>query len=272
MVPILLHAGSTAHVQFVLSRGIPYTTPHLNAEKVRDVSLSFAERLNVRWKLIVDGMVWYRCEKDGTDYYIPDAFLTMSPAIFVNDGDGNIPIGSATVDIYNGLPLEYRPGDLVPVLAGYKAAGYESREMLLRREAAKVYERLIDHAERDGINIRILSAFRDAEYQSHLYERALRRKGFSQNAVAKPGHSEHQLGTACDLTSEEIDSGLSESFGDTAAFQWLRDHMTDYGIALSYPKYKIRVTGYIYEPWHYRYMGKERWLALEREPLIFYAQ
>jgi LAS superfamily LD-carboxypeptidase LdcB len=144
--------------------------------------------------------------------------------------------------------------------------------MLLRRKALRVFERLIDHAEYDGVHIRILSAFRDAEYQSNLYARALRRHGLFQNSVARPGHSEHQLGTACDLTSNEINSGLSKSFETTLAYQWLTYHAAGYGIALSYPKHKVEVTGYIYEPWHYRYIGKDRWLAFDSKPKSFYTR
>jgi LAS superfamily LD-carboxypeptidase LdcB len=144
--------------------------------------------------------------------------------------------------------------------------------MLLRREAAKVFEGLIDHAEREGINIRVISAFRDAEYQARLYANALRRNGHFQNSVAKPGHSEHQLGTAADLTSDEIGGSLSARFENTAAYQWLKHHRVRYGISLSYPMYKIQVTGYVYEPWHYRYLGKNLWQRQEHSSFTFYAR
>jgi D-alanyl-D-alanine carboxypeptidase len=62
------------------------------------------------------------------------------------------------------------------------------------------------------------------------------------------------------------------SFENTAAFQWLKDHRVLYGISLSYPKYKIEVTGYIYEPWHYRYLGDNLWRRQEYNPFAFYTR
>jgi len=267
-----LFAESAKIVHYVLTRGNPYSKPYLDAEPVKNVALQFAEPVHASWHLIVEDILWYRCERGAQFFYLPEILVTEAPEKELFDSRGNIPIGSAPVDILHPLSLHYRPTDLVPVLPGYKAQGYEWREMLLRREAAKVFERLIDHAEREGVNIRIISAFRDAEYQAQLYENAIRRNGMLQNSVAKPGHSEHQLGTVCDLTSDEINSGLSTAFENTMAFQWLKHHRVQYGISLTYPKHKIQVTGYIYEPWHYRYMGENMWQRQEYNPFTFYAR
>jgi D-alanyl-D-alanine carboxypeptidase len=265
-------AGNKRTIFFVLPQGNPFTSSDLWSDLDREISLHFAEELEVMWRAEIDGVLWYRCF-NGTDFfYLPEMLVIVYPDKVKLDSNGDIQIGTAEVDRDNPIPLDYRPNDLVPVLTRYKAEGYEAREMHLRREAMNVFGRLIDHAERDGVHIRILSAFRDAEYQANLYARAIRRNGLFQNSVAKPGHSEHQLGTACDLTTNEIQSGLSKSFENTAAYQWLKDHISDYGLALTYPKYKVEVTGYIYEPWHYRYMGRDRWLALDRVQQTFYSR
>jgi hypothetical protein len=267
-----LHAGNLVKLRYILPQGNPYSRPGIYSNLEEGILLEFGEVLHTDGRYTVDGIIWHECEKDGLEFYIPDMHIVHEQETFDMDGDGTIKIGYGNVDRGKPLPLDYRPDDLVPVLSGYKATGYEWREMLLRREAVKVFERLIDDAEREGVSIRILSAFRDAEYQAKLYARALVRRGLLQNSVAKPGHSEHQLGTVCDLTSDEIESGLSAAFENTLAYRWLVENIDNYGIFISYPKYKVKITGYIYEPWHYRYMGRERWLALDMRIPTFYAR
>lgn len=278
LISLLLFASSVAipaddrTVSFILPQGTPFIKPDLESNLDLDIQLYFADDLKVLWKVEIDDVHWYRCYNDDGFFYLPEVLVVEYPEKLKLDQNGNIEIGFAEVDREYAIPLDYRPEDLVPVPETYRAEGYELRDMLLRREAMDVFERLIDHAEQDGVHIRILSAFRDGKYQANLYAGAIRRDGFFQNSVAKPGHSEHQLGTACDLTTSEINSGLSKSFEITIAYQWLRDHSTDYGIFLTYPKYKVEVTGYIYEPWHYRYMGKDRWLVFDRGPKNFYTR
>jgi len=136
----------------------------------------------------------------------------------------------------------------------------------------KMFSRLIEDAMKDGVVIRILSAYRDARHQSYLYLQSIRRWGVFQNRVAKPGFSEHQLGTACDLTTDEIEYKLSKSFDHTRAYQWLIENISRYGITLSYPKYKERITGFMYEPWHFRYHGNRLWYDLKKTWEPFYSK
>ena len=259
-------------VLFVLPEGNPLSEPSLESDYYLHIRLQFASEMKALWKAEINGMVWYRCYNSEGYFYLPEILVMENPERERRDYDGNIEIGFSKIDMNHAIPLDYIPNDLVPVSDAYKAEGYEWRDMVLRKEALKVFERLIDHAQHDGVQIRIISAFRDAEYQSNLYARSIRRNGLFQNSVAKPGHSEHQLGTVCDLTSNEINSGLSKSFETTIAYQWLKYHAASYGIALSYPEHKVEVTGYIYEPWHYRYMGKDRWYAIDLKPKSFYTR
>jgi LAS superfamily LD-carboxypeptidase LdcB len=267
--PLLSRAGT---LYYVLPEGRPYEAVDLEAVYDQGVELRFGDEVEYLWSQETSGMIWYRCHHRNHFFYLPDTVVVGDQPPIPRDDRGNIPIGRAPVDRDHPLPLDYRPSDLVPLHSGYRAQGYEWREMLLRMEAAKVFERLIDHAEREGVNIRVISAFRDAEYQARLYANAIRRNGNFQNSVAKPGYSEHQLGTAVDLTSDEIGGGLSARFENTAAFQWLKHHRVRYGISLSYPTYKVEVTGYIYEPWHYRYLGKNLWQRQEYSSFTFYAR
>ena len=73
---------------------------------------------------------------------------------------------------------------------------------------------------------------------------------------ARPGHSEHQLGTTADLTSANVGFQLSEGFGDTPEGAWVRENSWKYGFIISYPAGTEGITGYAYEPWHIRYVGE----------------
>jgi len=255
-IPFLLQAE---HAFFVIPHGPVYKHIGLSSPKLRYMRLKFGERVEVEGEYVHGSITWYQCSKDVLRFYLPEVYVVKEPKGIGFDDEGNIPIGREVVDRWHSLPLFYRPSDLVPIPQQCKASGYEKRELLLRREAAEVFTKIIEDAQRDGVNIRVLSAYRDARYQSALYARAIGRFGVLQMGVAKPGHSEHQLGTTCDLTSDEIGNRLSTEFEGTAAYQWLQDHMYLYGVSMTYPKLKGKALGYMYEPWHYRYWGQWRW-------------
>lgn len=119
----------------------------------------------------------------------------------------------------------------------------------------------------DGHSIWIVSSYRTMEKQTELYENKvakLRQQGYSEEAareeagtvVAIPGTSEHQLGLAVDLVSSEY-TGLDERQERTKSYQWLKEHCAEFGFILRYPNGKTEITGIIYEPWHFRYVGQE---------------
>ncbi len=102
-----------------------------------------------------------------------------------------------------------------------------------------------------GYNMSIVSGFRSYQKQESTFSYWVSVDGY-ENAVtysAMPGHSEHQTGLAMDITS------LNQSYGDTAEGKWLAGHCHEYGFIIRYPKGKTGITGYIYEPWHIRYLG-----------------
>ncbi|MBE6836870.1 MAG: hypothetical protein E7509_02580 [Ruminococcus sp.] len=107
----------------------------------------------------------------------------------------------------------------------------------------------------EGIELRIASGYRSYAYQKDLYNGYLRRPGQNQAYVetysARPGHSEHQTGLAIDVNN------ASMSFLGTPEQIWLEAHCVEYGFIIRYPEGKQNVTGYQYEPWHIRYLGKE---------------
>lgn len=128
-------------------------------------------------------------------------------------------------------------------------------------------DRMIAAANEDGVNLYICSAYRSYDRQTGLFKRKVNScssstdsylKAYSKAAmsVAPAGCSEHQLGLALDIVSGSY-SALNAGFGDTQAGKWLNDNAPDYGFILRYPKGKEDVTGIIYEPWHFRYVGQK---------------
>jgi len=161
------------------------------------------------------------------------------------------------VDKQRALPADYVPPDLVAIGAELGAPGF--RGPLLRAEAAGALSRMLSAAAADGHDIRVRSAYRSYTEQERTFAYWVSVLGETEarRISAEPGHSEHQLGTAADLTTADVGYDLGEAFGDTSAGRWLADNAHIYGFALSYPAGAEAVTGYAYEPWHYRYIGAE---------------
>ncbi len=126
---------------------------------------------------------------------------------------------------------------------------------------------MLQGAKEDGVNLVICSPYRDMNRQTMLFERkieAYMARGYSYmeaykttaHAVTVPGASEHQIGLALDIICDTYAS-LNEGFGETEAGKWLKEHSAEYGFTLRYPKGKEYITGIEYEPWHFRYVGRE---------------
>jgi LAS superfamily LD-carboxypeptidase LdcB len=167
----------------------------------------------------------------------------------------NLPIGREVVNRDTPLPLDYAPSDLVPIAAKWLYA--KDVPVRMRREAAQMVERMFRDAETlDKIRLRAVSGFRSAETQRGPYLKKIEAAGMDQNVVAKPGHSEHQLGTTLDVNGLDPATLLETPFENTPEGRWVRDNAAKYGFRLSYTRENARRTGYIPEPWHLRYIGK----------------
>ncbi len=123
----------------------------------------------------------------------------------------------------------------------------------LEKEAAEYFIKMSDAAKKEGISIRNVSGYRSYSTQNYLYNNYVSQDGVknADRYSARPGTSEHQTGLATDINS------VSESFEFTQAYKWLINNSYKYGFILRYPKEKEFITGYMYEPWHYRYVGEE---------------
>jgi D-alanyl-D-alanine carboxypeptidase len=135
----------------------------------------------------------------------------------------------------------------------------DEEKKLMRKEAAHALERLVQAAKKQNIHLVGISGYRSYARQKAIYEANLQEKGKKRTSQfnACPGQSEHQTGLAIDISSPTANLALDESFGETKEGKWLAKHAADFGFIIRYPKGKTGITGYAYEPWHLRYVGKE---------------
>ena len=170
-----------------------------------------------------------------------------------------LPWNLTLVNFENKLAEDFEPKEVAEADNGYVTDA---------RIADAAKKMISDARAKDNVRIIALSGYRDYEYQKELFdnkvERLQQEKGYSVSkareeaatVVAVPGTSEHQLGLALDLVDARHVK-LNESQENTAAYKWLYKHCAEYGFIVRYPNGKTDITGIIYEPWHFRYVGVE---------------
>lgn len=133
---------------------------------------------------------------------------------------------------------------------------FANKDKKLRKVARDAFEKLSSDAYNEGYTIIAVSAFRNYEYQKNLYNNYVIEKGikYADACSARAGHSEHQTGLAVDVMGSNNDYNL---FHDSKEFEWMVNNAYKYGFILRYPEHKEHITGFKYEPWHYRYVGVE---------------
>ena len=116
---------------------------------------------------------------------------------------------------------------------------------------------MASNAKKDGITLLANSTYRTYKRQDEIYDDFYYTKGitYADAYAARPGHSEHQTGLALDIFTSG--TSTTDNFEESDAYKWLIDNAHLYGFILRYPKGKENITGYKYEPWHYRYVGKK---------------
>ncbi len=150
------------------------------------------------------------------------------------------------------LNENYRPARMTRIPDRWVLEGRQEQYFLT--DAWPFLEDMLRSAERDGIDLRIVSAFRSFDEQGDLNQQFVRQFGTGANAFsATQGFSEHQLGTAIDVVDPET-GGTFSRFANTEAFTWLSDNAHRYGFILSYPEGN---EFYIFEPWHWRFVGRQ---------------
>ena len=164
------------------------------------------------------------------------------------DGD---PYLRVLVDKNHALPGDYAPQDLVTLSGGSYLVSRNG--LLLRRAAAESLEEMAAAALAEGIRLTASSCYRTYDYQRDVYARIVRELGQAEadRVSAPPGHSQHQLGLVVDFGS------IDDSFAETPQGRWMAVNAGRFGWSLSYPRDYEALTGYRWESWHYRYVGRD---------------
>ncbi len=155
------------------------------------------------------------------------------------------------VDKSHMLASDYEPGDLVNIKAYPLTVSWG--DLLLRKAIMPAVLEMANAARKSGITLVFSSGYRSFEYQKYVFAREVKMYGeaTADRESARPGASQHQLGTAIDFGS------ITDDFAQTRAGRWLSAHAGEYGFSLSYPRGYEQVTGYRYESWHYRFITKQ---------------
>ncbi len=159
------------------------------------------------------------------------------------------------INYENPIPVSYCP-TLSEISDNY----------FLEQHACEAMKKLLECALKDGVRICIFSAYRSTHYQQKLFDDEVKiytEQGYTDNeafefasrAVALPYTSEHNSGLAVDLSSPELFGETTTAFDKTRQFEWLIKNSWKFGYILRYPKGKEYITGIMYEPWHFRFVG-----------------
>src|SRR5215212_458829 len=218
---------------------------------------------------------WLPSHRDDWPSYRPLSSLALrlrvEPSAVTRDLDGRpmkifgLPAAEARmllipVDRERALPDGFTPPDLT-WMGG----------RLIRKLALPDLQAMIEAADKEHVDLVPISVYRPPDEQSLAFEAAIwqamarggpsmtreEAEGRMARFVAPPGHSQHQLGTAVDLSSYEINYALQPAFAETEAARWLERNAWQFGFVLSYTRNGEQRTGYAHEPWHYRWIGRE---------------
>lgn len=145
---------------------------------------------------------------------------------------------------------------------------YTEKDVYVNEKMINNLDSMIKDMKKEELEITIVSGYRTKEYQKKLYDRYSNKEGREKADTysARPRHSEHELGLSIDVASK---GGVMEQFAYSKEFLWMNENAYKYGFILRYPEDKTHITGYKYEPWHYRYVGKRVAKKMKKENITF---
>ncbi len=194
---------------------------------------------------------WARLVYCGVEGYVSREYI-----LEIKNVEVTVPVGDWASIVVN--PSHYIPDDYKVTVADFKNGQVNERIL-------NVCERMFADAKADGVDLKLVDAYRSYGRQNYLYQKKVNdyiNKGYSRSKAekeaatitARPGTSEHQTGLALDIVTP-LYTKMNKGFANTAAFRWLNDHAYNYGFTLRYPVDKKAITKIIYEPWHWRFVG-----------------
>ena len=167
------------------------------------------------------------------------------------------------VNKFHYLTKDYTPDNIVEVKNTY---AYGSNEII--EEVYNAFKNMWTAAKKEDLSLIITSSYRDYEFQERLWNNyaAANSEEWADSVAARAGFSEHQTGFTLDIVT--YNSNMND-FEETDEFKWLQKNAYKYGFILRYPKDKTDITGYDYESWHYRYVGKEIAEKIHKENITY---
>ena len=200
----------------------------------------------------IDNLSRYQKYFDKNEYNEKEAVLYVEIGLdyefYTNTNPSKVEDGKLIlVNKYNYISENY-DADLEKLGDGYGKGS-------LNKEAAGYFRQMVDAAKKDGITLKSVSAYRSYSSQKDIYNNYVKRDGQTKADTysARPGHSEHNTGLAVDINT----ASTSKHFENSKEYEWLINNSYKYGFILRYPEDKMFITGYKFEPWHYRYFGIE---------------
>ena len=192
-----------------------------------------------------------------TETPIPPPTNTPVPLVKCSE---RVPKDSLLIYITRDYPISqaYVPADLVPLQDYFSFGVYLGFPTEVRSVIVPDLQELIADMQSEGLRPTILSGYRSYEQQAIAQRKWQTLYPDRAGALsAAPGTSEHQLGTTVDFGSPEIDNEFHTNFYMTSEGAWLIDNAHKYGFTLSYPREALEITAFFYEPWHFRYVGRD---------------
>ena len=162
------------------------------------------------------------------------------------------------VNKHNGVGKDYKPTQLVIPNVKFSEQG-QAEKKYMQNTAAYYLKIMFNNAAEQKINLVAVSGYRSYNRQNVIYYNYIKKYGqqATDRFSAKPGYSEHQTGLAMDVSAKSVGYRLTQQFGNTKEGKWLASNAHTYGFIIRYPKDKEKITQYMYEPWHVRYIGEE---------------
>lgn len=241
----LLNIGYSKEETSVITNNLDNKTIDyiLSKEYISHISKIITEKYYLNKNL--DRYIDYKNKNSDKSYYdvVAEVNVGRDSNFYENTKLADVNKGTnMLVNKYNLLDKTYQVKDLINTSSSYSYANNK-----LNKETYEAFKKLANDAKKEGHTILILSSYRTYEYQEKLWNRDK-----DDNYVARAGSSEHQTGFAMDVAEYQ---DVNDSFKDTESFKWMQVNAHKYGFILRYPEHKENITGYLYEPWHYRYLG-----------------
>jgi len=199
-------------------------------------------------------------------YATIEIFNSLEDTIDENDVITNPEAYDMVVNKQRNLNADYVPEDLVDLEVETCLPNPEINQ--LRKEASDAITKMFKTAaEEEGLELVARSGYRSYNTQDSLYNSIVNNHGqdYADKYSAYPGQSEHQSGLALDITAASVNYQLEDIFGETEEGKWTKDNAHRFGFIIRYPEGKEDITGYLYEPWHLRYVGKNLAAKIYRE-------